>query len=428
MCKQPNCAAVLRLLKFTIAHVGTPLTAAKNCRAFRRFRHNATRLATSPSCLTATNTAHNMNTAVTIRPANLNDINDLLILENASFQTDRLTRRNFTYLLTKAHAHTLIAEQAGKLCGYVMTLFSRGTSAARLYSIAVQADYARQGIAVQLLHAIETYALTHDYMSMRLEIRRDNLPSQHFFRKQGYRQFGEVADYYEDHEMALRFEKWLAPHLARDLVRVPYYQQSLEFTCGPAALLMAMNALNEQIQPDRTIELRIWREATTIYMTSGHGGCGPYGLALSAWRRGFEVAVYINSEAILFVDSVRNQQKKEVMRLVQADFLAEIATTSIALHYETLTVAQLRSQFDAGGIPLVLISSYQIYREKFPHWVVVTGFDERYVYIHDPFVDEEASETLADCINMPILQKDFEQMARYGKTGLKTVLILRAGA
>lgn len=369
-----------------------------------------------------------MNTAVTIRPANLNDINALLVLENASFQTDRLTRRNFTYLLTKAHAHTLIAEQAGKLCGYIMTLFSRGTSAARLYSIAVQTDYARQGIALQLLQAIEAYALAHDYMSMRLEIRRDNVPSQHFFRKHGYRQFGEVANYYEDDEMALRFEKWLAPHLDRDLVRVPYYQQSLEFTCGPAALLMAMNALDAHIQPDRTIELRIWREATTIYMTSGHGGCGPYGLALSAWRRGFDVAVYINSEAILFVDSVRSQQKKEVMRLVQEDFLAEIATTSIALHYDTLTVAHLRDQFDAGGIPIVLISSYQIYREKFPHWVVVTGFDERYVYIHDPFVDEEASETLADCINMPILQKDFEQMARYGKTGLKTVLILRPNA
>jgi hypothetical protein len=29
---------------------------------------------------------------------------------------------------------------------------------------------------------------------------------------------------------------------------------------------------------------------------------------------------------------------------------------------------------------------------------------------------------------MPILQKDFEQMARYGKTGLKTVLILRPNA
>ena len=33
---------------------------------------------------------------------------------------------------------------------------------------------------------------------------------------------------------------------------------------------------------DRTLELRVWREATTIFMTSGHGGCGPDGLALAA--------------------------------------------------------------------------------------------------------------------------------------------------
>ncbi len=365
-----------------------------------------------------------MNT-LTLRAASLQDIKQLLALENNSFETDRLSRRNFTYLLSKAHAHTIVAEQEGVLVGYVMNLFSRGTSAARLYSIAVDKSCMRQGVALQLLQAMEQYTVSQDYMSMRLEIRRDNIPSQSFFRKHGYRQFGVVADYYEDHEMAFRFEKWLAPHLDRDLVRVPFYQQSLDFTCGPASLIMAMNALDPQLKPDRKMELRVWREATTVYMTSGHGGCGPYGLALSAWRRGFDVSVYVNSEDVLFVDSVRSQKKKEVMRLVQEDFLEELQDLPIPIHYESVSVAQLRTLFESGAIPMVLISSYQIYREKFPHWVVVTGFDDRYVYVHDPFVDEEMSETIADCINMPILQKDFEHMARYGKTALRAALVLR---
>jgi hypothetical protein len=38
---------------------------------------------------------------------------------------------------------------------------------------------------------------------------------------------------------------------------------------------------------------------------------------------------------------------------------------------------------------LVLISSYRIYGERFPHWVVVTGFDAHYIYVHDPLVDVE---------------------------------------
>jgi hypothetical protein len=64
----------------------------------------------------------------------------LLRLEGASFQSDRLTRRQFRYMLTRAQARTLVAEDAeGALLGYVMVLFSRATSVARLYSIAVAA-------------------------------------------------------------------------------------------------------------------------------------------------------------------------------------------------------------------------------------------------------------------------------------------------
>ena len=122
---------------------------------------------------------------------------------------------------------------------------------------------------------------------------------------------------------------------------------------------------------------------------------------------------------------MRSAEKKEVIRLVQEDFLEELHSAKIPVYYTSLSTTQLKEKFDDGGIPIVLISSYRIYKEKFPHWVVVTGFDERFVYVHDPFVDYEASKTDIDCINMPILQRDFERMARYGKSGQRSVLILR---
>ena len=56
---------------------------------------------------------------------------------------------------------------------------------------------------------------------------------------------------------------------------------------------------------------------------------------------------------------------------------------------------------------------------------MVTGFDEKYIYVHDPYVDHESGKTATDCINMPILKKDFERMARYGKAGQQAVLILK---
>ena len=91
----------------------------------------------------------------------------------------------------------------------------------------------------------------------------------------------------------------------------------------------------------------------------------------------------------------------------------------------SISVADLEAHFAEGAIPLVLISSYRIYREKFPHWVVVTGFDERFIYVHDPYIDEEAGKTASDCINMPIPRKDFERMARYGKSAQRAVLIIK---
>ncbi|HEY9052856.1 MAG TPA: GNAT family N-acetyltransferase/peptidase C39 family protein [Gammaproteobacteria bacterium] len=359
-----------------------------------------------------------------IRTATLEDLDALVKLEEICFDYDRLSRRNFRYLLTKGNEVTLVDEVNNHIRGYAMVLFNMGTSLARMYSIAVNPKYRGQGIGESLMLEAETVALEHDCVSIRLEVRRDNESTIRLYKKLGYRQFGEYDDYYEDHMQALRFEKRLTPDVQGDLAPVPYYEQTLEFTCGPATLMMAMKALQPEYEFSRTEEIRLWRESTTVFMTAGHGGCGPYGLALSADHRGFDVEVYVSDEGALFVDSVRNQEKKEVIRIVQHDFLEEIHKKNIPIFYEQLTLDAMKQKFEQGGIPVVLISSYRIYQEKFPHWVVVTGFDERFIYVHDPYVDYEANKTQTDVVNMPITQKDFARMARYGKTGLRAAIML----
>ena len=132
----------------------------------------------------------------------------------------------------------------------------------------------------------------------------------------------------------------------------------------------------------------------------------------------------MNDKAALFTDSVRDHQKKEVIRLVQEDQVDEINGLPIKVHHRVLSINEIQGRFSEGSIPIVLISSYRIYREKAPHWVVMTGFDVRYIYVHDSFVDFEDGKTETDNINMPILKKDFERMSRYGKAGQKAVVIL----
>ncbi|TNF35794.1 MAG: GNAT family N-acetyltransferase [Gammaproteobacteria bacterium] len=359
-----------------------------------------------------------------IRPATLDDLDGLVELEKLCFDYDRLSRRNFRYLLTKGNDVTLVDEVDNKLRGYAMVLFNIGTSLARLYSIAVDPGCRGKGIGDALMAAAENVALDNECVSMRLEVRPDNLGSIRLYEKRGYRQFGVYDDYYEDHMQALRYEKRLVPKLKADIAQVPYYQQTLEFTCGPASLMMAMKALDPNFEFNRAQEIRLWRESTTVFMTSGHGGCGPYGLALSAHHRGYDVEIYV-TEGELFVDSVRNEEKKEVIRIVQGDFLQEIRENHIPVYHEKLTLEAMKAKFNGGAIPVVLISSYRIYQEKFPHWVVVTGFDDKFIYVHDPFVDEETNKTETDVINMPILQKDFARMAKYGKTGIRAAIVLK---
>lgn len=360
-----------------------------------------------------------------IRQATPDDIRSLLRLEEECFSVDRLSQRSFRYLLTKANAVTFVEERDGEIAGYAMLLFNAGTSLARLYSIAVSPRFRRRDIGKALVAAAEEAARERDSVYIRLEVRKDNAASIALFEQAGYRRFGEYDDYYEDHMDAYRYERRLVSNLNADLALVPYYQQTLEFTCGPAALMMAMKALESAVVLDRTLEIRIWRESTTVFMTSGHGGTSPYGMALAAVHRGFEAEVFVNDASELLVGSVRSAEKKEVMRLVEKDFLDEMRERAIPVHYRKVDVNDIRAAFDQGGVPIVLISSYRIYKEKFPHWVVVTGFDDRFIYVHDPYVDEEKHKVQADCINMPILQKDFQRIARYGKYGQRAALIIR---
>jgi hypothetical protein len=71
------------------------------------------------------------------------------------------------------------------------------------------------------------------------------------------------------------------------------------------------------------------------------------------------------------------------------------------------------------------VSSYRIDRDRIPHWVVVSGVDSRFIYVHDPFLDAEKETTELDCVNMPIPKAEFRRLARFGKSQLKATVIVR---
>ncbi len=360
-----------------------------------------------------------------IRSATAEDIPTLIDIENRAFASDRISRRAFRYLLSKANAAALVETgDDGNVRGYAMLLFNRGTPLARLYSIAVDPRWQREGIGRALLAAAEAAARARGAAWMRLEVRADAAVVQAFYKAHGFRKFALQPHYYEDDVAAIRMEKSLAPRRDPSLMRVPYYAQTLDFTCGPAAMLMAMRALDPGVRVDQTAEIRLWRESTTVFMTSGLGGCSPEGLALAARRRGFVVELFLSEGGVLFADSVRSPLKREVIRLVQEDFREQLATSDVKVTFRPLTLDEMRRYCEEGSIPVVLISSWRFDREKQPHWVVVTGFDANYVYLHDPNVDEDFDKTPTDCMQIPVLQGEFLKMARYGKSQHQAALVI----
>jgi ribosomal protein S18 acetylase RimI-like enzyme len=355
-----------------------------------------------------------------IRAANPADLEQLLEIEHASFDGDRLSRRSMRHLLTKGNALALVDEHAGLLRGYIMLLFHADHAIARIYSIAVAREWHGQLVGKGLVAAAERAAASRQCVRMRLEVRKDNMASRRLFKSAGYRMFGRHPRYYQDGMDAVRMERALLSRPEPSLSNIAYYRQTLGFTCGACCLMMAMNAFDPSLVLDRTLELQLWREATTIFMTAGHGGCGPYGLALAAARRGFVSEVYVNGRRVPFRDSVRSEEKRDVIQLVHDDFVRQVHGTPIRVHHKLDGPSELMRCLAAGGVALVLISMYRLTGERAPHWVLVTSCDEHCFYFHDP--DNAERRGPGELANLAILKTDFERMARYGRHATRALV------
>jgi ribosomal protein S18 acetylase RimI-like enzyme/predicted double-glycine peptidase len=360
-----------------------------------------------------------------IRQAEDRDLEDLVALEESGFKGDRLSRRRFQHWIKASNRVFLVVEKDRQLLAYGLVFLHKGTRLARLYSIAVSNAARGQGIGRALLLALEEGAVNRGRLDMRLEVAKDNLGAIRLYEGMGYRSFGEYHDYYTDHGDALRMQKRIR-HIdpGHILHPVPWFQQSTEFTCGPASLMMAMASLDRTIKPGQDLELDIWREATTIFMTSGHGGSHPLGLALAAKKRGFEATTYISTHKPLFLEGVRTEKKKEILRSVDRQFRDRARKEKIKVVHTDLSQSQIGQALEHRQAVIILISTYLMDGKKAPHWVTVTGMDEECIYVHDPDVDEKF-EVALDCQHIPVSRAHFAKMSTFGNDRLRTAIVLK---
>lgn len=360
----------------------------------------------------------------TYRLATKKDLNALIELENTCFQTDKLSPRSMKRWIQSEHGVLLLAEEGDQILAYGLVWCHRGTRLARLYSLAVNPSMRGKGLARELLTQLEVHAAKKGRLYMRLEVSKSNQAAITLYEQSGYRIFGEYSDYYDDHMDALRMQKQIRhSQIELEQKTIPWYQQTTEFTCGPASLLMAMHNQDANIEMNQEHELDLWREATTIFMTSGHGGCHPIGLALAADKRGFDASVFLNTQEPLFLEGVRSLKKKDIMRVVHDQFLDQASKQKVEIIYEEISQAHLHSLLDEGFAVLMLISTYRLDGKKAPHWVMLTSMDELCLYVHDPDLDTQQQPV--DCQYLPIAKQDFDKMSTFGSGRLRTALAIR---
>jgi ribosomal protein S18 acetylase RimI-like enzyme len=149
--------------------------------------------------------------AVRVRRAELSDLDDLVALEQATFDSDRLSRAQYRRHLDSGSARVLVASaNRRRFLGTALVFFRKGSAVARLYSLASRPEARGKGVGSELMAAVEKAARQRGCRTLRLEVRTDNATAIRFYERLGYRRFGRLEGFYEDGTDAWRYEKPLA--------------------------------------------------------------------------------------------------------------------------------------------------------------------------------------------------------------------------
>ena len=193
------------------------------------------------------------------RLADEKDLEALVGIELNCFQTDRLNLRRFKHWIRVEHGILMVCQENDDVVGYGLVWCHKGTRLARVYSLAVLPQYRGKGIAEGLLTQLEQAAAKRGHISLRLEVSKNNAAAIKLYERLDYKIFDEYSDYYEDHSDALRMQKGIHRLKPASIEKqVPWYQQTTEFTCGPASLMMAMAPLGSLFSINSSILLKLY--------------------------------------------------------------------------------------------------------------------------------------------------------------------------
>jgi [ribosomal protein S18]-alanine N-acetyltransferase len=131
-----------------------------------------------------------------IRKAVARDLERIGEIERASFGREAYDRKLFAAHLRRCGELFLLAERAGKICGYLLCCL-HGPSA-ELVSVAVAPEFRGGGAASALLESLLRRLRRRGAARLHLVVRVTNKAARAFYVKYQFRRLRTVPGYYED--------------------------------------------------------------------------------------------------------------------------------------------------------------------------------------------------------------------------------------
>lgn len=147
-----------------------------------------------------------MESKVIFKPASENDFDEILRLEEESFNSyDRLDRETLLELFTEFREGFNIIIADGEAAGYSVFLIEDGDG--YIESIAVNSNYRRRGLGILALKYMMNCLKDRGFKNVNLHVRMDNIAAMSLYEKEGFVRTGIVPGFYKDGESAYLYSR-----------------------------------------------------------------------------------------------------------------------------------------------------------------------------------------------------------------------------
>ena len=130
---------------------------------------------------------------VTVRSAELTDVPELVALEQQAPGAAHWTPAEYSKLVSTEIV--LVAEEAGRMCGFVCAKIVAGEL--EIENVAVAVEFLRRGVASTLIHDLIRHAESRSASAILLEVRESNLPARRLYERNDFREVGRRRSYYQ---------------------------------------------------------------------------------------------------------------------------------------------------------------------------------------------------------------------------------------